>query len=97
MPEGREPQGGNSGGDTEPDNNRQPEAKPANPALHGGRSLKQRRIGLFWSRRPSKGRHRRGLSIWPGVRLGSPLPNKGSFSGEEPVAAARVSIARAKR
>ena len=40
---------------------RQPEAKPAHPALHGGRGLKQRRSGLFWSRRPSKGRHRRGL------------------------------------
>src|SRR5205807_2683114 len=40
---------------------RQPEAKPAYPALHGGRGLKQRRSGLFWSRRPSKGRHRRGL------------------------------------
>jgi hypothetical protein len=32
-----------------PNNDRQPEAKPANPDLHGGRSLKQRRIGLFWS------------------------------------------------
>ena len=31
----------------DPDNNRQPEAKPANPALHGGRSLKQRRTGFF--------------------------------------------------
>ena len=40
---------------------RQPEAKPAHPALNGGRGLKQRRSGLFWSRRPSKGRHRRGL------------------------------------
>src|SRR5690348_8178231 len=27
---------------------RQPEAKPAHPALHGGRGLKQRRNGLFW-------------------------------------------------
>jgi hypothetical protein len=42
---------------------RQPEAKPANPALNGGRDLKQRRSGLFWSRWPSKGQHRRGLSI----------------------------------
>ena len=37
--------------------NRQPEAKPAHPALNGGRGLKQRRSGLLWSRRPSKGRH----------------------------------------
>ncbi len=29
--------------DRVPNNDRQPEAKPANPALHGGRSLKQRR------------------------------------------------------
>ena len=28
---------------------RQPEAKPAHPVLHGGRGLKQRRSGLFWS------------------------------------------------
>jgi len=46
--------------------NRQPEAKPAHPALNGGRGLKQRRSGLLWSRRPSKGRHRRGLSILAG-------------------------------
>ena len=50
--------------------NRQPEAKPAHPALNGGRGLKQRRNGLLWSRRPSKGRHRRGLSILPAVRSG---------------------------
>ncbi len=31
---------------------RQPEAKPAHPALNGGRGLKQRRSGLFWSGRP---------------------------------------------
>jgi len=49
---------------------RQPEAKPAHPALHGGRGLKQRRSGLFWSRWPSKGQHRRGLSILPAVRNG---------------------------
>src|SRR5262249_59137481 len=45
---------------------RQPEAKPAHPALNGGRGLKQRRSGLFWSRRLSKGRHRRGLFIFAG-------------------------------
>ena len=41
------------------------------PNLHGGRSLKQRRSGLFWSRRLSTGRHRRGLSFIAG-RAGSP-------------------------
>ena len=54
-----------------PNNDRQPEAKPANPALHGGRSLKQRRSGLFWSRWSSKGQHRRGLSFIAG-RAGFP-------------------------
>ena len=73
---------------------RQPEAKPAHPALNGGRGLKQRRSGLFWSRRPSKGRHRRGLSILPGVRNGISRSNPRQHSGEEPRACARVSIAR---
>lgn len=36
------------------------------PNLHGGRSLKQRRSGLFWSRWSSKGQHRRGLSFIAG-------------------------------
>jgi hypothetical protein len=40
------------------------------PALNGGRSLKQRRNGLFWSRWLSKGQHRRGLFILPAVRNG---------------------------
>jgi hypothetical protein len=41
------------------------------PNLHGGRSLKQRRSGLFWSRWSSKGQHRRGLSFIAG-RAGAP-------------------------
>src|SRR5579862_5085083 len=49
---------------------RQPEANRQTPP-NGGRDLKQRRTGLFWSlsalQRPS---HRRGLSILPGVRKG---------------------------
>jgi hypothetical protein len=36
------------------------------PNLHGGRSLKQRRSGLFWSRWSSKDQHRRGLSFIAG-------------------------------
>ena len=58
-----------------PTTDRQPEAKPAHPALNGGRGLKQRRSGLLWSRRPSKGRHRRGLSILPAVRNGTSRSN----------------------
>jgi hypothetical protein len=67
--------------------NRQPEAKPAHPALNGGRGLKQRRSGLLWSRRPSKGRHRRGLSILAGrAERVFPLQAKAASSGVEPVA-----------
>ena len=61
---------------------RQPEAKPAHPALNGGRGLKQRRSGLFWSRWPSKGQHRRGLSIIAGrAERDSPAPIQGSIVG----------------
>ena len=67
--------------------NRQPEAKPAHPALNGGRGLKQRRSGLLWSRRPSKGRHRRGLSILAGrAERVFPLQAKAASRVEEPVA-----------
>ena len=49
---------------------RQPEANRRTPP-NGGRDLKQRRTGLFWSlpalQRPA---YRRGLSILPGVRKG---------------------------
>jgi hypothetical protein len=40
-----------------------PKRNRLTPFSHGGRGLKQRRSGLLRSRRPSKGRHRRGLSI----------------------------------
>ena len=52
----RDQRGGNPTGDDPgrdrrvPNPDQQPEAKPANPALHRGRDLKQRRSGLFWSR-----------------------------------------------
>ena len=59
---------------------RQPEAKPAHPALNGGRGLKQRRSGLFWSRRPSKGRHRRGLfTLARRAERDPPLQSKASL------------------
>src|SRR5690349_24715208 len=48
------PRGKDPGASRVSNNDRQPEAKPANPALHGGRSLKQRRNGLFWSQPVSK-------------------------------------------
>src|ERR1700760_2264678 len=65
----------------------QPEAKPAHPALNGGRGLKQRRSGLLWSRRPSKGRHLRGLSILAGrAERVLPLQTKAASPGEEPSA-----------
>jgi hypothetical protein len=59
---------------------RQPEAKPAHLVLNGGRGLKQRRSGLFWSRRPSKGRHRRGLfTLARRAERDFPLQSKASF------------------
>ena len=60
---------------------RQPEAKPAHPALNGGRGLKQRRSGLFWSRRPSKGRTpKRLVHLCRPCGTGSPAPIQGSTS-----------------
>ena len=77
---------------------RQPEAKPAYPALNGGRGLKQRRSGLFWSRWPSKGQHRRGLSILPAVRIGNfPLQSKAASRVKSPARLRRVSIARRRQ
>ena len=63
----------------DPNNNRQPEAKPANPALHGGRSLKQRRTGFFGLVGPPQADTEEACFSLPGVRLGSPLPIHGSF------------------
>ncbi|SOR30486.1 protein of unknown function [Methylorubrum extorquens] len=65
----------------DPNNNRQPEAKPANPALHGGRSLKQRRTGFFGLVGPPKADTEEACLSLPGVRLGFPHPIHGSFRG----------------
>ena len=65
----------------DPNNNRQPEAKPANPALHGGRSLKQRRTGFFGLAGSSKGRHRRGLFILARRAVGVPPSNPRQLPG----------------
>ena len=73
----------------------QPEAKPAHPALNGGRDLKQRRSGLPWSRWPSTGQHRRGLFIIAQARMGLPSKPKAARSGREP-RRRRVSIARGR-
>jgi hypothetical protein len=43
--------------------NRQPEAKTGAPRSQRGTRLKATTNGLFWSRWPSKGQHRRGLFI----------------------------------
>ncbi|GEP11545.1 hypothetical protein MGN01_33900 [Methylobacterium gnaphalii] len=63
----------------DPDNNRQPEAKPANPALHGGRSLKQRRTGFFGLVGPPKAATEEACFSLPGVRLGFSPPIHGSI------------------
>src|SRR5262245_36094975 len=66
---------------------RQPEAKPAHPALNGGRGLKQRRTGLPWSLPAFHRRrgYRRGLFIIAGrAEWDLPIPIQGSTAGEEP-------------
>ena len=58
-----------------PCKDRQPEANRRTPP-NGGRDLKQRRTGLFWSLPAlQRSAYRRGLSILPGVRKGF-LPSK---------------------
>src|SRR5471030_2297591 len=62
---------------------RQLEAKPAIPALNGGRGLKQRRKGFFgYCRRKCRG-HRRGLSIFANsAERDLPYPDLGSNHGD---------------
>ena len=57
------------------------------PLSNGGRGLKQRRSGLFWSRWPSKGQHRRGLSILSCRPCGTglPLQSKAAVPAQEPL------------
>src|SRR5579863_9811421 len=63
---------------------RQPEAKPAMPALNGRRGLKQRRKGFFgYCRRECRG-HRKGLSIFASsAERDLPHPDQGSNHGGE--------------
>ncbi len=74
---------------------RQPEAKPANPALSRGRGLKQRRSGFFGLCRPPPPARvtEEACSSLPAVRTGSPLPIQGSLSGQERSACASPSRA----
>src|SRR5215475_4343376 len=63
----------------------QPEAKPAHLVLHGGRGLKQRRSGLFWSlpvlHKPARATEEACSSL-PAVRSGvSPFQSKAAWSG----------------
>src|SRR5262249_56169679 len=78
---------------------RQPEAKPAPPALNGGRGLKQRRTGLPWSLPAFHRRrgYRRGLFIIAGrAEWDLPIPIQGSIAGRESTFA-RVRPHRAPR
>jgi hypothetical protein len=74
IPSGRHP-GGNTG----------PRQQPAaggetgEPRSPRGTQLKATTNGLFWSRRPSKGRHRRGLFLFARRAVGISLPIQGSF------------------
>src|SRR5262245_56639695 len=78
---------------------RQPEAKPAHPALNGGRGLKQRRTGLPWSLPAFHRRrgYRRGLFIIAGrAEWDLPIPIQGSTAGREPTFAS-ASPSRTRR
>jgi hypothetical protein len=55
--------------------NRQPEAKTGAPRSQRGTRLKATTNGLFWSRWPSKGQHRRGLFIIARRADGNPPSN----------------------
>src|SRR5262249_35107782 len=71
----------------------QPEAKPAHPVLHGGRGLKQRRSGLFWSlpvlHLPARATEEACSSL-PRVRIGDlPNPIQGSTAGSLAFSSAR--------
>src|SRR5215831_4130967 len=78
---------------------RQREAKPAHPALNGGRGLKQRRSGLPWSLPAFHRRrgYRRGLFIIAGrAEWDLPIPIQGSTAGREPTFAS-ASPSRTRR
>src|SRR5918993_5670221 len=78
--------------------NRQPEAKPAHPALKRGTRLKATTNGLFWSRWPSKGQHRRGLFLIAGRAVGFSLTNPRQHRRvKNPSCRRRVSNARTAR
>jgi hypothetical protein len=89
IPSGRHP-GGNTG----------PRQQPAaggetgEPRSPRGTQLKATTNGLFWSRRPSKGRHRRGLFLFARRAVGNPLPIQGSFRVLSRPRSTRVSKAR---
>jgi hypothetical protein len=76
---------------------RQPEAKPVNSVLSGGRDLKQRRTGFLVSAGlPTAGPETEEACFsLPAVRCGVfPNPSQGSFRGSRTLAVRRVSTAR---
>ena len=74
-----DPYGRHPGGNTGP--RQQPAAggETGEPRSPRGTQLKATTNGLFWSRRPSKGRHRRGLFLFARRAVGFSLPIQGSF------------------
>jgi hypothetical protein len=75
---------------------RQPAAggETGEPRTPRGTQLKATTNGLFWSRRPSKGRHRRGLFLIAPRAEWSPLSNPRQHRRVKALHARRVSIAR---
>lgn len=81
MVERVDPYGRHPGGDTRP--RQQPTAggETGEPRSPRGTQLKATTNGLFWSRRPSKGRHRRGLFILARRAVGVPPSNPRQLPG----------------
>ena len=76
--------------------NRQPEAKPAYPALNGGRDLKQRRTGFFGLVGPPKVNTEEACLSLPRVRTGTSLSNPRQHRRVKSPLHLRVSIARSR-
>ena len=73
---------------------RQPEAKPAHPALNGGRGLKQRRSGLFWSLAVQRSTPKRLVHLAGRAERVLPLQSKAASSAEAAARLHRVPNAR---
>lgn len=99
MAEGVDPPGRHPGGDT--GFQQQPAAggETGEPRTPRGTQLKATTNGLFWSRRPSKGRHRRGLFLFArravGVSPSNPRQLPGALAPARSIPCLQSTVARA--